>query len=84
MISHLVPQSSPRLLIFPLILIETSSSLIRPFTLGIRLAANIMRGHLILALARTLILGLILVLILEILVSFIQAFVFCTLINIYD
>lgn len=46
--SAFLPQNSPLALAIPLILIELVSYLIRPLSLGIRLAANITAGHLLL------------------------------------
>jgi len=46
--SAFLPQNSPLALAVPLILIEIVSYLIRPLSLGIRLAANITAGHLLL------------------------------------
>nr|YP_007474898.1 ATP synthase F0 subunit 6 [Pholcus phalangioides]AFC77886.1 ATP synthase F0 subunit 6 [Pholcus phalangioides] len=48
--AHLVPAGSPLGLSFLLVLIESISHLIRPLTLSIRLAANMMAGHLIIGL----------------------------------
>nr|YP_009680082.1 ATP synthase F0 subunit 6 [Parachtes romandiolae]QDP17908.1 ATP synthase F0 subunit 6 [Parachtes romandiolae] len=48
--AHLVPEGSPLLLAPLLVVIELISHLIRPFTLSIRLAANMMAGHLIMGL----------------------------------
>nr|QBA91994.1 ATP synthase F0 subunit 6 [Mesabolivar sp. ITV1036I2] len=48
--SHLVPEGSPLMLSFLLVIIESISHVIRPFTLSIRLAANMMAGHLIIGL----------------------------------
>nr|QDP17869.1 ATP synthase F0 subunit 6 [Parachtes ignavus] len=48
--AHLVPEGSPLLLAPFLVVIELISHLIRPFTLSIRLAANMMAGHLIMGL----------------------------------
>lgn len=48
--AHLVPEGSPVLLAPLIVIIERISHLIRPFTLSIRLAANIIAGHLIIGL----------------------------------
>lgn len=48
--AHLVPNGSPIVLAPLIVLIESVSHLIRPFTLSIRLAANIIAGHLIIGL----------------------------------
>ena len=48
--THLVPQGTPGPLIIFIVLIETISNVIRPGTLAIRLAANIIAGHLLLTL----------------------------------
>nr|QDP17856.1 ATP synthase F0 subunit 6 [Parachtes riberai] len=48
--AHLVPEGSPVVLVPLLVLIELISHMIRPFTLSIRLAANMMAGHLIMGL----------------------------------
>ena len=48
--AHLVPEGCPLGLSFVLVLVERVSHLIRPFTLSVRLAANIMAGHLIVGL----------------------------------
>nr|WMD28015.1 ATP synthase F0 subunit 6 [Elaphrothrips spiniceps] len=48
MFSHLTPMSSPLILSPLLVLIELISSIIRPFTLSIRLTANIVSGHIML------------------------------------
>lgn len=48
--AHLVPNGSPIILAPLIVLIERVRHLIRPFTLSIRLAANIMAGHLIIGL----------------------------------
>nr|YP_010148807.1 ATP synthase F0 subunit 6 [Anodonta nuttalliana]QQV69698.1 ATP synthase F0 subunit 6 [Anodonta nuttalliana] len=45
---HLVPVGSPAGLVPLLVLIESVSMMIRPITLGVRLAANITMGHLML------------------------------------
>lgn len=48
--AHLVPNGSPILLAPLIVMIERVSHLIRPFTLSVRLAANIIAGHLIIGL----------------------------------
>lgn len=48
--AHLVPEGSPIIISPLLVIIERVSHLIRPFTLSIRLAANIIAGHLIIGL----------------------------------
>jgi len=92
--AHLVPEGSPIFLSPLIVLIESISHLIRPFTLSIRLAANIIAGHLIVGLLSivriinifgifsSLILQSIL-LILEFGVAVIQGFVFRILLLLY-
>lgn len=48
--AHLVPEGRPLVLSPFIVIIERIRHLIRPFTLSIRLAANIMAGHLIIGL----------------------------------
>nr|WJP34980.1 ATP synthase F0 subunit 6 [Ligia exotica] len=50
MLAHLVPQGTPGVLMPFMVLIETISSVIRPGTLAVRLAANMIAGHLLLVL----------------------------------
>merc|ERR1712002_613795 len=52
-LSHLVPEEISYSLVFLIVLIETLSNFIRPFILGIRLRANIIAGHLLIVLVRT-------------------------------
>jgi len=94
--THLVPQGTPGPLIIFMVLIETVSNVIRPGTLAIRLAANIIAGHLLLTLLGnqgpnlplTLISGLIftqiLLLLLESAVALIQSYVFVVLSVLYS
>nr|YP_010350248.1 ATP synthase F0 subunit 6 [Virgulibracon endoxylaphagus]UOK09628.1 ATP synthase F0 subunit 6 [Virgulibracon endoxylaphagus] len=94
MLAHLVPQGTPFMLMFFMVLIEFLSNLIRPLTLCIRLTANMIAGHLLLVLLSSfipvmfsfyqfiLIFQLIL-LILEVGVSLIQAYVFVILVTLY-
>lgn len=95
LLSHLVPLGTPFGLIPVIVLIETVSSIIRPFTLAIRLAANIIAGHLLLTLLGSqgrfsnrkilmlLLVALILLLILECAVSCIQSYVYSILSSLY-
>nr|ANS72664.1 ATP synthase F0 subunit 6 [Spongicola levigatus] len=95
MLAHLVPQGTPPALMPFMVLIETVSNMIRPGTLAVRLAANMMAGHLLLSLlgnngpAATnivliiLIFSQILLLILEAAVAIIQSYVFSVLSTLY-
>ncbi len=94
--AHLVPQSTPAALIPFIVVIETISNIIRPGTLAVRLAANIIAGHLLITLlgnqttvARISILPILLIvqvllLILECAVASIQAYVFAVLSTLYS
>ena len=50
MMAHLVPLGTPVALIPFMVLIELVRNFIRPLTLSVRLAANIVAGHLLLTL----------------------------------
>lgn len=96
--AHLVPQGTPPILIPFIVCIETIRNIIRPLTLAVRLAANIIAGHLLLTLLgntgpiiinsiiliQVLILSQILLLILELAVSIIQSYVFAVLTTLYS
>lgn len=94
-LSHLVPLGTPYILIPFMVLIELVRRIIRPLTLSVRLAANMVAGHLLLVLIssplvivswitiRIILIGLFLLTILELAVSIIQAYVFSTLISLY-
>lgn len=94
-IAHLVPLGTPAALISVMVLIETVRSIIRPATLAVRLAANIIAGHLLLALLggqgrlslrranRLLAVFLVLLIILEGAVACIQSYVFTVLSSLY-
>nr|UMB89177.1 ATP synthase F0 subunit 6 [Coptodryas elegans] len=96
MFAHLVPQGAPSILLPFLVIIETTSNIIRPGTLAIRLTANMIAGHLLLTLMGNsgasisypllsiLIIAQILLLILESAVSIIQAYVFSILMTLYS
>nr|ATD83080.1 ATPase subunit 6 [Picoides villosus] len=97
-LGHLLPEGTPTPLIPALILIETTSLLIRPLALGVRLTANLTAGHLLIQListASTTLLSimpaisvlttiiLLLLTILEVAVAMIQAYVFVLLLSLY-
>nr|QXQ00012.1 ATP synthase F0 subunit 6 [Neocucumis proteus] len=96
-LSHLVPQGTPTYLIPLMIWIETLSLIAQPIALGLRLAANLTAGHLLLFLlstaswllstnpiiSLTVTIILILLFILEIGVACIQAYVFTSLVSFY-
>merc|ERR1712108_84464 len=50
LLAHLVPTGTPSFLIPVIVVIETVRNIIRPLTLSIRLAANMVAGHLLLTL----------------------------------
>nr|AXS66443.1 ATP synthase F0 subunit 6 [Staphylinoidea sp. 10 KM-2017] len=50
MLAHLVPQGTPPVLMPFMVCIETISNIIRPGTLAVRLAANMIAGHLLMTL----------------------------------
>jgi len=93
--AHLVPQGTPGPLIPFIVLIETIRNVIRPGTLAVRLAANIIAGHLLLtllgstgpslsiSLVTLLLISQILLLTLEAAVAVIQSYVFAVLRTLY-
>ena len=95
LLAHLVPLGTPSFLMPIIVIIETVRNIIRPITLSIRLAANIVAGHLLLTLLGSqgpnvsiiiiiiLIIRLILLLILEVAVACIQSYVFTILSSLY-
>nr|QOL00846.1 ATP synthase F0 subunit 6 [Phyllomimus sinicus] len=95
MFAHLMPQGTPPMLMVFMVCIETISNLIRPGTLAVRLAANMIAGHLLLTLLgntgpyltflpmNLLILTQLALLFLETAVSIIQAYVFTLLLTLY-
>nr|YP_010737651.1 ATP synthase F0 subunit 6 [Themus regalis]WEQ71788.1 ATP synthase F0 subunit 6 [Themus regalis] len=96
MFAHLVPQGTPPALMPFMVCIETTSNIIRPLTLAIRLTANIMAGHLLLTLLGNsgskvsllvlsmLIFSQLMLFILESAVAMIQAYVFSILSTLYS
>nr|QXF68482.1 ATP synthase F0 subunit 6 [Hierodula zhangi] len=96
MFAHLVPQGIPGPLMPFMVCIETISNIIRPGTLAIRLAANMITGHLLMTLLGNtgsnmmsllmpmLIFTQILLLTLESAVAVIQSYVFAVLSTLYS
>nr|BCD89854.1 ATP synthase F0 subunit 6 [Grandidierella osakaensis] len=92
---HLAPKGTPAVLMPFMVLIESVSNIIRPLTLSIRLAANMIAGHLLITLLTSVtpytpfsILPLLLsaqfsLNLLEMAVALIQAYVFSVLITLY-
>jgi len=92
--THLVPLGTPIALSVFIVFIETISNIIRPITLSVRLAANIIAGHLLIRLLRGIsekspyifipsFLVLAILIILEYAVAAIQSYVFITLTSLY-
>nr|UFZ13233.1 ATP synthase F0 subunit 6 [Orohermes crepusculus] len=96
MFAHLVPQGTPPILMPFMVCIETISNMIRPGTLAVRLAANMIAGHLLLSLMGNtgsscsmfllsiLIFGQLMLLLLESAVAIIQSYVFAILSTLYS
>nr|YP_010865933.1 ATP synthase F0 subunit 6 [Furcatopanorpa longihypovalva]WGT92140.1 ATP synthase F0 subunit 6 [Furcatopanorpa longihypovalva]WGT92153.1 ATP synthase F0 subunit 6 [Furcatopanorpa longihypovalva]WGT92166.1 ATP synthase F0 subunit 6 [Furcatopanorpa longihypovalva] len=96
MFAHLVPQGTPAILMPFMVCIETISNIIRPGTLAVRLAANMIAGHLLLTLLGNtgpslsysilslLIFAQIMLLVLECAVAIIQSYVFAVLSTLYS
>nr|UFZ13402.1 ATP synthase F0 subunit 6 [Neohermes filicornis]UFZ13912.1 ATP synthase F0 subunit 6 [Neohermes californicus] len=96
MFAHLVPQGTPPILMPFMVCIESISNIIRPGTLAVRLAANMIAGHLLLTLlgntgssCSLMILSLLisaqfLLLLLESAVAIIQSYVFAILSTLYS
>nr|YP_010254880.1 ATP synthase F0 subunit 6 [Protonemura datongensis]QUA05826.1 ATP synthase F0 subunit 6 [Protonemura datongensis] len=96
MFAHLVPQGTPAVLMPFMVCIETISNIIRPGTLAVRLAANMIAGHLLLTLLGNtgpsltysilslLIVAQIALLVLESAVAIIQSYVFAVLSTLYS
>nr|YP_009440939.1 ATP synthase F0 subunit 6 [Sinodendron yunnanense]AKN01376.1 ATP synthase F0 subunit 6 [Sinodendron yunnanense] len=96
LLAHLVPQGTPPILMPFMVCIETISNIIRPGTLAVRLAANMIAGHLLMTLLgntgpsmslmmlNILIIVQILLLLLESAVAIIQSYVFAVLSTLYS
>nr|YP_010022114.1 ATP synthase F0 subunit 6 [Allonychiurus kimi]QOL12116.1 ATP synthase F0 subunit 6 [Allonychiurus kimi] len=96
MLAHLVPQSTPNVLMSFMVIIETISNIIRPLTLAVRLSANMIAGHLLMTLLGNqtsnayfltlyiLLFTQIILLTLESAVAIIQSYVFAVLSSLYS
>nr|YP_009227723.1 ATP synthase F0 subunit 6 [Aleurocanthus spiniferus]AHY04218.1 ATP synthase F0 subunit 6 [Aleurocanthus spiniferus] len=88
MFCHLIPVGTPVVLISFMVVIETISNLIRPWSLSIRLMANMISGHLLMSLLGDC--GIFLVFMqlvlfsFEFFVCFIQSYVFSALLTLYS
>nr|AKN10627.1 ATP synthase F0 subunit 6 [Seison sp. MS-2015] len=94
-VSHLLPVGTPLALSFVISFFEVLSQLIRPFTLCIRLGTNLSAGHIMLMMfsyfsfsgSVVLVLSVYVLLfslyVLELLVSFLQAYIFTSLLSLY-
>ena len=94
-LAHLVPRGTPAPLMPFIVLIELVRNIIRPITLSVRLAANIIAGHLLLTLLGNqtvkraiilfplIIMSQTLLILLECAVACIQAYVFSVLTTLY-
>lgn len=91
---HIVPLGTPVFLVFFIFIIEMIRNFIRPITLRVRLIANVLSGHLLIVLISSIvniyrlagILSFLLftsLVMVELLVSFIQSYIFCTLSCLY-
>lgn len=94
MFAHLVPHGTPGVLLIFIVVIERIRILIRPFTLAVRLGANMIAGHLLIVLIGAqigkvgglevfVVFGQFVLLSLEVAVAFIQSYVFVTLMTLY-
>nr|YP_010586489.1 ATP synthase F0 subunit 6 [Pseudoneureclipsis sibuyana]UZZ44290.1 ATP synthase F0 subunit 6 [Pseudoneureclipsis sibuyana] len=93
MFTHLIPNSTPTILMPFMTIIETISNIIRPVTLAVRLTANMIAGHLILTIMSSnnpefkfipiILISEMMMMILEMAVAMIQAYVFTILSSLY-
>nr|AWU48991.1 ATP synthase F0 subunit 6 [Mesohomotoma hibisci] len=95
MFSHLVPNGTPTPLMPLMVMIEMTSNLIRPMALGVRLTANLIAGHLLMALlgntlnissvsSMFILLIQTLFMTFELMVAIIQSYVFSILLTLYS
>nr|QXT59928.1 ATP synthase membrane subunit 6 [Betacallis sp. Calphy2] len=90
MIAHLIPLNTPIYLAPLMTIIETMSIIIRPFSLSIRLTANMIAGHLLMTLLNSNSMMIIILIIqmfmmmFELCVAIIQSYVFSILSSLYS
>nr|YP_009500731.1 ATP synthase F0 subunit 6 [Lanthanaphalara mira]AWU48952.1 ATP synthase F0 subunit 6 [Lanthanaphalara mira] len=95
MLAHLVPTGTPPMLMPLMVMIETTSNIIRPFALAVRLSANLIAGHLLMALLGNtmnvkqnywplIVIIQTIFLMFELLVALIQSYVFSVLMTLYS
>nr|YP_010757456.1 ATP synthase F0 subunit 6 [Zahniserius cylindricus]WEU77799.1 ATP synthase F0 subunit 6 [Zahniserius cylindricus] len=95
MFMHLVPVGTPYVLMPFMVLIESTSNIIRPGSLAVRLSANMIAGHLLMSLLGNnlasnfpmmllLMWTFMLLMMFELAVAFIQSYVFMTLMTLYS
>nr|QXT59939.1 ATP synthase membrane subunit 6 [Euceraphis papyrifericola] len=90
MIAHLIPMNTPIYLAPLMTIIETMSIFIRPFSLSIRLTANMIAGHLLMTLLNSNSMMIIILMIqmfmmmFELCVAMIQSYVFSILASLYS
>nr|YP_010883252.1 ATP synthase F0 subunit 6 [Pylorgus porrectus]WIF28477.1 ATP synthase F0 subunit 6 [Pylorgus porrectus] len=94
MFAHLIPAGTPGVLMPFMVLIETTSNLIRPGSLAVRLTANMIAGHLMMSLLGNslnfnlmsiiIIMMQLMLMMFELAVALIQAYVFSVLSTLYS
>nr|YP_010140056.1 ATP synthase F0 subunit 6 [Kalasha nativa]QQK57711.1 ATP synthase F0 subunit 6 [Kalasha nativa] len=94
MMEHLVPMSTPSMLMPFMVMIETISNMIRPGSLAVRLSANMIAGHMIMSLLgnstssllkmATMAMLYLILMMFESAVAVIQSYVFVTLSSLYS
>nr|YP_010140043.1 ATP synthase F0 subunit 6 [Balala fujiana]QQK57698.1 ATP synthase F0 subunit 6 [Balala fujiana] len=94
MLKHLVPMSTPSMLMPFMVMIETISNMIRPSSLAIRLTANMIAGHVLMSLLgdstkSMLKMSMMMIMYMSLMmfesaVAIIQSYVFMTLSNLYS